>query len=400
MAHRTLSLHPKPDVSGGIEYWQTVEANVNGVLGGYGLGTLPRVDALGSRLFLLSLLPRLSTIPDVTQDPKVWREQRAKRGGRRTRALDAGAGVGRVTRDVLGLLLDEVHLVEPVRKFLVQAATEAPTWPSLQTAPSSSTSSPTQPKSVHFHISTLHALDPARPWSTSDGGIFLNPNGSAMAAIFLNPNGSAMAANGGGRNKRAKVDDKEKKLAGQGAEGGSDAALIPPVTAPSADAKSKSSASAPDVEVKSESSTTAAPPASAALESPEAEPLQYDVIWCQWMLQHLSDPDLISFLHRAKAALVKNVRPAPSQEGGDEEEEEAKAKEEEPQDGVIVVKENVCTENEDGSENVWWDEEDKSITRSSKAYERVFREAGLEVVRCEVQEGLPEELFVVKMWAL
>jgi hypothetical protein len=31
--------------------------------------------------------------------------------------------------------------------------------------------------------------------------------------------------------------------------------------------------------------------------------------------------------------------------------------------GCIFIKENVCSENEDGSENVWWDEEDKSITR-------------------------------------
>lgn len=69
-------------------------------------------------------------------------------------------------------------------------------------------------------------------------------------------------------------------------------------------------------------------------------------------------------------------------------------------DGFIVVKENVCADNDDGTEHVWWDDEDKSITRSTMAYERVFKEAGLDVVRCEVQEGLPAELFVVKMWAL
>lgn len=93
------------------------------------------------------------------------------------------------------------------------------------------------------------------------------------------------------------------------------------------------------------------------------------------MLQHLSDEDLIAFLGRAKRSLV-------------------------PEDGVIVVKENVCTENEDGTERVWWDEEDKSVTRSIQAYERVFKEAGLTVVKTDVQLGLPIELFVVKMWAL
>lgn len=245
------------------------------------------------------------------------------------------------------------HSHASLAQFLVQAATEAPTWPSLQPAASSSTSpSQTQPKSVHFHISTLHAMDPARPWSTSDGGIFLNPNGSAISA------------NGGGRNKRAKVDSKEKRLAGQAAE--SDAGPIAPVTAPAPEAKStsKSNRSADDAGIESESDTATS--AAAAAGDAEAEPLQYDVIWCQWMLQHLSDPDLISFLHRAKAALVKDVRPAGSKEEGADEEEKGEGEGEgggEPQDGVIVVKENVCTELEDGSENVWWDEEDKSITR-------------------------------------
>ena len=35
--------------------------------------------------------------------------------------------------------------------------------------------------------------------------------------------------------------------------------------------------------------------------------------------------------------------------------------------------------------------------RSKQAYERVFREAGLRVVRSEVQLGLPAELFAVHM---
>lgn len=116
----TRAIHPKPDVSGGIDYWQSVPATVDGVLGGYGTGTLPRVDALGSRTFLLSILPRLSAIPPVTEDAVSWKKDKIKqRGGRGktiTRALDCGAGVGRVTRDVLSKVVDEVHLVEPVRK--------------------------------------------------------------------------------------------------------------------------------------------------------------------------------------------------------------------------------------------------------------------------------------------
>lgn len=108
----------KPDVALGIAYWQSIPATVDGVLGGYGLGTLPRVDALGSRSFLLGVLPRLSAIPPVTEDPVAWQKaQMEKRGGKgmtRTRALDCGAGVGRVTESVLLRVVEEVHVAEPV----------------------------------------------------------------------------------------------------------------------------------------------------------------------------------------------------------------------------------------------------------------------------------------------
>lgn len=110
----------KPDVALGIAYWQTVPATVNGVLGGYGLGTLPRVDALGSRTFLLNVLPRLSSVAPVTEDPVKWKKaQLDRRGGKGktvTRALDCGAGVGRVTENVLLRIVDEVHVAEPVQK--------------------------------------------------------------------------------------------------------------------------------------------------------------------------------------------------------------------------------------------------------------------------------------------
>lgn len=127
------------------------------------------------------------------------------------------------------------------------------------------------------------------------------------------------------------------------------------------------------------------------------EPLLYDVVWCQWCLQHLSESDMVRFLREAKACL----RPAA-----------------EPQDeasftypgGIIGVKENVCKEEADGSESTWYDEEDFSVTRwayrpaalwltisSRKLFERIFAEAGLEVVRTEEQRNFPEELFTVQM---
>jgi protein N-terminal methyltransferase len=73
----------------GLEYWETQEASLDGVLGGFGSGSLPRVDSLGSRLFLLNVLPELSTVPSALRplNPPT----------RRTRGLDVGAGIGRVT---------------------------------------------------------------------------------------------------------------------------------------------------------------------------------------------------------------------------------------------------------------------------------------------------------------
>lgn len=66
---------------------------------------------------------------------------------------------------------------------------------------------------------------------------------------------------------------------------------------------------------------------------------KFDVIWCQWSLGHLSNPDLVLFLVRAKQALR-----------GPE--------------SVIIVKENVCAEIE-GSTNggVVFDNQDSSLTR-------------------------------------
>ena len=43
-------------------------------------------------------------------------EERGGKGKMKTRALDCGAGVGRVSENVLSKIVDEVHLVEPVRK--------------------------------------------------------------------------------------------------------------------------------------------------------------------------------------------------------------------------------------------------------------------------------------------
>jgi protein N-terminal methyltransferase len=102
-------------------------ATVDGVLGGFGTGSLPRVDSLGSRLFLLNLYPELCTVPSAIKPLN------PSPPARPYRALDVGAGVGRVTSDVLLHLVDHVLLLEPVTQFIQQALATADSWPGLAT---------------------------------------------------------------------------------------------------------------------------------------------------------------------------------------------------------------------------------------------------------------------------
>ncbi|KIJ16718.1 hypothetical protein PAXINDRAFT_168218 [Paxillus involutus ATCC 200175] len=105
-----------PVVQAGINYWETQPASLDGVLGGLGSGSLPRVDALGSRQFLLDLLPELCTVPSTVRPLSAGSGPQ-----KRFRALDVGAGIGRVTADVLLYLVSDVVLLEPVQSFIEEA---------------------------------------------------------------------------------------------------------------------------------------------------------------------------------------------------------------------------------------------------------------------------------------
>lgn len=66
----------------------------------------------------------------------------------------------------------------------------------------------------------------------------------------------------------------------------------------------------------------------------------FDVIWCQWCLGHLSDPELIDFFKRAKQALRS------------------------PSESFIVVKENLYQDGPNNTPQVAFDDQDSSLTRS------------------------------------
>ncbi|KAJ4391297.1 hypothetical protein N0V93_004914 [Gnomoniopsis smithogilvyi] len=82
----------------GRKYWQNVDADVNGMLGGFPY--VSRIDLQGSRNFLakfgVGTKPGLKTVGS---------------------ALEGGAGIGRITEGLLLHVAQEVDVVEPIAKF-------------------------------------------------------------------------------------------------------------------------------------------------------------------------------------------------------------------------------------------------------------------------------------------
>ncbi|KAI6005618.1 alpha-N-methyltransferase NTM1 [Pisolithus albus] len=276
----------QPNLQAGIDFWEKQPASLDGVLGGFGSGPLPRVDALGSRQFLLGILPELSTIPSTLRSPCMQPMPK-----RRYRALDVGAGIGRVTVDVLLRLVSDVVLLEPVESFIKEALEKCKNSVFLGTSRNDGGYAVGWPgiadggKSVTFLKAPLQNFDPAKPKNNTE----------IVGRVGFTP-----------------------------------------------------------IEEDIDSG--------------------FDIIWCQWCLGHLNDPDLTEFLRMSKKAL-RDPR------------------------SLIVVKENLCTEPE-GRPRAEFDKEDSSLTRSDLAFKKIFKEAGLKVFREKVQRGLPQGLYAVKMYAL
>ncbi|WWC58892.1 uncharacterized protein I303_101437 [Kwoniella dejecticola CBS 10117] len=298
---------PGPVYEKGIEYWDKVDASVNGVLGGYGEGPVPHIEQLSSRLLLLSFIPSLSPFPNpLTPVPP------SAPAHRRT-VLDVGAGIGRVTRHVLLPLFDDVVLLEPVDKFVREGyrAASSGEWrdlPSL-TAEGDDDAMKEQKR----------RLDEQQKWITEG-------NGKGKRVRFIKRGLQ-------GLDPRFPVDE-------QGEEIG----------------------------------LVSSPSGLGEKEGCMADEIVYDVIWCQWCLGHMSHPDLVTFLKTARKALREG-------ENGD---------------NYIFVKENCCDDAPGGVGQEFLDEEDSSLTRSHQKWVDCFHEAGLEVIREAVQQGMPDELFVVK----
>ncbi|KRT83274.1 methyltransferase [Oryctes borbonicus] len=96
---------------------------------------------------------------------------------------------------------------------------------------------------------------------------------------------------------------------------------------------------------------------------------RYDVIWCQWVLGHLTDVDFVKFLERCKLGLKK--------------------------DGVVIIKENIAS-----SRNVETDEKDSSVTRPYYLYNELFQKANFHCWKKIKQNNFPKGLYTVYMFAI
>lgn len=92
------------------DYWQRIPATVDGVLGGF--GHVAPVDEQGSCDYIDHLITKGLLQPTISRNGV---------------ALDVGAGVGRVSKNVLLKRFRLVDLLEPDQKFLEQARHELAT---------------------------------------------------------------------------------------------------------------------------------------------------------------------------------------------------------------------------------------------------------------------------------
>lgn len=118
---------------------------------------------MGSRQFLQRLIPSLCTVPSALRPLHPSPDAPS-----RTRALDVGAGIGRVTQTVLLHLFSDVVLLEPVEKFVQEAFQNC--QDSLVMVPQTPASKrwkgiAEKTKSVTFLQGALQQFDPSRPES-------------------------------------------------------------------------------------------------------------------------------------------------------------------------------------------------------------------------------------------
>lgn len=256
------------------EYWAQQSVDDNGMLGGY--AHISRVDVQFSRNFL-SKLRRLHPSPSTRSTSQTTRKYPFRY------CVEVGAGIGRVTRNLLASMCEKIDIVEPMETFT--ATLTAPDSPLVKSG----------------QLQRVYNV-PLQEWTA--GSI------SSYDAASMEPADPASDVN-----------------------------------------ERKSSTPMDEDTVEHEG--------------------RYDLIWNQWCLNYLSSPDLVRYFK----SLIPLLAP----------------------DGWIIVKENISTA--EGGGDMFW-EEDSSVTRSDRHFRACFEEAGLVIVRTQLQTGFPKELLPVRTYAL
>ena len=262
--------------SKGLDYWKALPASLETVLGGYQV--VSPADVRESDAFLLQHYPPAG-----------------EAAGRPLRAADVGAGVGRVTQQLLLRRFDEVDVFEPVAHYLAKAEADIGIAPTVKGAP----------RVVTFTCQALEDFTPPAGrydviWAQARAGPFAQPSGK-----------------------------------------------------PGCSPRARCSLAARRSGVWATSPTVCAA-------SPRGADLLPALTCC-------SD-DFVRFLTRCAAGL----RP----------------------EGRIFVKENNC------ASGFVVDKEDSSITRSDAYFQSIFPKAGLKLLKAQLQQDFPAELFAVRMYCL
>lgn len=113
--------------SDAVAYWSSVESTVDGMLGGY--PQISRIDLQSSSNFLIKLRRRRAQREAAQAEANGTTADAHDKGSKPERALplleravDCGAGIGRVTHGLLVNHFAVVDVVEPVAKFTQQLA--------------------------------------------------------------------------------------------------------------------------------------------------------------------------------------------------------------------------------------------------------------------------------------
>ncbi|OAL66049.1 hypothetical protein A7C99_3153 [Trichophyton rubrum] len=98
-----------------------------------------------------------------------------------------------------------------------------------------------------------------------------------------------------------------------------------------------------------------------------AQDVKYDLIWNQWCLCHLTDEQLVQYLRRCNTALRAGT-------------------------GLLIIKENLSIRGVDVFNST-----DSTVIREESKFSSIFRQAGLQVVKSQLQRGFPRNRLPVKI---